>query len=151
MRTTSTTSGCCRRIAANVGVALQNARLFNETQEALSHQTATADILRVISSSPTDVQPVFDAIVNTALKLLACDFTALLRCDGATFSPVAFATPGGLPMERRRANGSRRPGAELPVARHRVEGDAAHPRLERRSTFRRTNATSRHESESIPR
>ena len=63
-------------IAANVGVALQNARLFNETQEALAHQTATADILRVISSSPTDVQPVFDAIVGTALKLMACDFTA---------------------------------------------------------------------------
>ncbi len=85
-------------IAANVGVALQNARLFNETQEALSHQTATADILRVISSSPTDVQPVFDAIVGTALKLMACDFTALLRSDGGTFSPVASATPGGVPM-----------------------------------------------------
>jgi len=86
-------------IAANVGVALQNARLFNETQEALSHQTATADILRVISSSPTDVQPVFDAIVNTALRLMACDFTALLRCDGATFTPAANATPGGIPPD----------------------------------------------------
>ena len=85
-------------IAANVGVALQNARLFNETQEALGHQTATADILRVISSSPTDVQPVFDAIVGTALRLLSCDFTALLRCDGSTFTPVASATPGGVPM-----------------------------------------------------
>ena len=77
-------------------IAIQNARLFNETQEALAHQTATADILRVISSSPTDVQPVFDAIVNTAIRLLACDFTALLRCDGATFSTVAQATPDGL-------------------------------------------------------
>ena len=84
-------------IAANVGVALQNARLFNETQDALSHQTATADILRVISSSPTDVHPVFDAIVGTALKLLACDFTALLRCDGNTFVPEAAAKPGSLP------------------------------------------------------
>ena len=86
-------------IAANVGVALQNARLFNETQEALSHQTATADILRVISSSPTDVQPVFDAIVGTALRLLSCDFTALLRSDGNTYSPVAAATPGGVPID----------------------------------------------------
>ena len=74
-------------------IAIQNARLFNETQEALSHQTASADILRVISSSPTDVQPVFDAIVSTAIKLLECDFTALLRYDGATFSIVAQATP----------------------------------------------------------
>ncbi|MEO8344758.1 MAG: GAF domain-containing protein [Betaproteobacteria bacterium] len=87
-------------IAANVGVALQNARLFNETQEALSHQTATADILRVISSSPTDVQPVFDAIVGTALRLMSCDYTALLRYDGSSsFSPVASATPGGLQMD----------------------------------------------------
>ena len=53
-------------IAANVGVALQNARLFNETQEALSYQTAIADILRVISSSPDDVQPVLDAVAERA-------------------------------------------------------------------------------------
>ncbi|HQR11119.1 MAG TPA: GAF domain-containing protein [Casimicrobiaceae bacterium] len=86
-------------LAANVGVALQNAKLFNETQEALSHQTATADILRVISSSPTDVQPVFDAIVGTALRLMACDFTALLRCDGAMFTTVADTTPGGIPLD----------------------------------------------------
>ena len=85
-------------IAANVGVALQNARLFNETQEALSHQTASADILRVISSSPTDVQPVFDAIVGTALRLLSCDFTALLRSDGNVHHTVASATPGGVPL-----------------------------------------------------
>ncbi|HEX6138438.1 MAG TPA: GAF domain-containing protein [Casimicrobiaceae bacterium] len=81
-------------------IAIQNARLFNETQEALSHQTATANILRVISSSPTDVQPVFDEIVGTSLSLLACDFTAVLRCDGTTFSPVAVATPEGLRVPR---------------------------------------------------
>ncbi len=86
-------------IAANVGVALQNARLFNETQEALAHQTASTDILRVISSSPTDVQPVFDAIVGTAVRLLACDWAALLRRDANTFASVASATPGGAPME----------------------------------------------------
>ena len=77
-------------------VAIENARLFNETQEALAQQTATSDILRVISQSPADVQPVFDAIVQTAVRLLGCDVVAVLRRDGSTFSPAAEATPEGL-------------------------------------------------------
>ena len=77
-------------------IAIQNARLFNETKEALARQTATADILRVISQSPTDVRPVFNAIVITAVKLIASDSAFLMRCDGSTFSVVAWATPDGL-------------------------------------------------------
>jgi len=76
-------------------VAIENVRLFNETQDALSRQTATSDILRVISESPTDVQPVFVAIVETGVRLLACDLALVLRCDGPMLSPVASATPDG--------------------------------------------------------
>ncbi|MBI3369417.1 MAG: GAF domain-containing protein, partial [Burkholderiales bacterium] len=70
-------------------IAIQNARLFNETQEALERQTATADILSVISRSPTDVQPVFDTIVATGRQLLGCSRTALLLRDGDHFMSVA--------------------------------------------------------------
>ena len=83
-------------IAANVGVAIQNARLFNATREALARQTATAEMLRVISSSPTDVQPVFDAIVTTAVRLLAADSAFVMRRDGNTIHVEAAATPAGL-------------------------------------------------------
>ncbi len=77
-------------------IAIRNTRLFNETQEALAHQTASADILRVISSSPTDVQPVFEAIVGTAVKHLGCDLALVQTVSGDTYSPQAMATPAGL-------------------------------------------------------
>jgi two-component system NtrC family sensor kinase len=69
--------------ADQAAIAIENARLFNETREALERQTATADILKVIASSPSDVQPVFDAIVNSAAKLFEpCSATITTLKDG---------------------------------------------------------------------
>jgi signal transduction histidine kinase/HAMP domain-containing protein len=60
-----------------------------ELREALEQQTATAEILRVISSSPTDLQPVFDAIVTTATHLSEASFGSIFRFDGRMLSMVA--------------------------------------------------------------
>ena len=64
-------------------IAIENVRLFNETKEALERQTATADILKVIASSPSDVRPVFDAIVANADRLVGGLSTGVYRiADG---------------------------------------------------------------------
>jgi GAF domain-containing protein len=79
-----------RTFADQAVIAIQNARLFNETREALERQTATADILKVIASSPSDVQPVFEAIATSANKLIGGVSTAVMRFAGDTLQLAAF-------------------------------------------------------------
>jgi GAF domain-containing protein len=93
-----------RTFADQAMIAIENARLFNETQEALKRETATSEILRVISQSPTDARPVFDAIVSAAVRSLRCDMATVLLRDGDVYDDIAGATTQGrvkLPPGRR--------------------------------------------------
>jgi two-component system NtrC family sensor kinase len=76
-------------------IAAENVRLRTELAAALARQTATSEILRVISGSPTDVQPVFEAIVRTAARLFRCDRAFIQRCDGVSFWTVTSEGPDG--------------------------------------------------------
>src|SRR5262249_15415022 len=78
-------------------IAIENVRLFKELQTsnrdlttALDKQTATSDILRVISRSQTDVQPVFDTILSSAIRLMGAQAGALTRVSGDHLDLAAF-------------------------------------------------------------
>src|SRR5262249_6525994 len=77
--------------ASQAVIAIENARLLNETREALERQTATAEILSVISKSPTDTQPVFDAIVQSGLNLFSGAAISIALPDGGNVKAVAVA------------------------------------------------------------
>jgi two-component system, NtrC family, sensor kinase len=77
-------------------IAIENVRLFDEVQartrelsETLEHQTATSEVLNVITRSPTDAQPVFDAIVQSAARLCEAMFSLVFLYDGGLLRPAA--------------------------------------------------------------
>ncbi|HEV8722906.1 MAG TPA: GAF domain-containing protein [Candidatus Binatia bacterium] len=74
-------------------IAIENVRLFNELKESLEQQTATSEILGVIASSPTDIQPVLDVVAENAARLCDALDAAIYRIDGERVQPAAHCGP----------------------------------------------------------
>jgi signal transduction histidine kinase/HAMP domain-containing protein len=87
-----------KTFADQAAIAIENVRLFNATKEALEQQTAVAEILRVISSSPTDVQPVLDAIAESAARLCDAAAASMYLTDGTVLRHLASKGPSPDPV-----------------------------------------------------
>ncbi|MEP7183415.1 MAG: GAF domain-containing protein [Betaproteobacteria bacterium] len=104
-----------KTFADQAAIAIENVRLFNETKEALEQQTAIAEILRVISGSPTDVQPVLDAIAERAARLCDASAASMYLTDGGMLRHLASKGPSADPVSNVDA---------LPINRESVSGRA---------------------------
>jgi GAF domain-containing protein/anti-sigma regulatory factor (Ser/Thr protein kinase) len=83
-------------------IAIENARLLNELRESLEQQTATSDVLNVISRSPTNVQPVFEIIGERAEKLCKAEISVVTRVEGELIHLASIHGVGGAGVEAMR-------------------------------------------------
>jgi GAF domain-containing protein len=100
-----------QNFAAQAVIAIENTRLLNELRESLEQQTATADVLGVISSSPGELEPVFQEMLKNAVRICDAKFGVLYRFDGAAFH---FAAEVGTPSEYLEFNRQRGPFQPVP-------------------------------------
>jgi two-component system, NtrC family, sensor kinase len=103
--------------ADQAGIAIENSRLLNELHESLQQQTATSEVLQVISSSPGELRPVFEAMLKNATSICEAKFGNCLLYDGNAFRVVAMhgAPPGWAELRSREP--VVRPGPKNPLGR----------------------------------
>ncbi|MFZ0149058.1 MAG: GAF domain-containing protein, partial [Xanthobacteraceae bacterium] len=106
-----------KNFADQAVIAIENARLLNQLRESLQQQTATADVLKVISSSPGDLRPVFETILANAVNICGARFGNLFLCDGDKFTIVAMHGAPAALSEWWRDNPTIRPGPQTGLAR----------------------------------
>ena len=107
--------------AAQAVIAMENARLLTGTREALDQQTATSEVLQVINSSPGDLAPVFDAMLEKAVRLCGGSSGILWTLDGQRASLVASTLPSSSPIiETLRRQGE---AGEHPLLERVIRGD----------------------------
>ena len=103
--------------AAQAVIAIENTRLLSELRETLERQTATSEVLRVISSSPGAVKPVFDSILANATRICEAEFGTLMLCEGDGLRAVALHGGRAAYAEQRQREPVIRPAPNVPVRR----------------------------------
>ena len=98
-------------------IAIENTRLLSELRESLEQQTATSEVLRVISSSPGELEPVFQAMLQNARRICEAEFGVLYRCEGDALRAVAMHGAPQAFVEERRRNPLIRPPPQTTLGR----------------------------------
>src|SRR5215813_630271 len=107
-----------KTFADQAAIAIENVRLFNETKEALEQQTATSEVLKVISATPGELEPVFQAMLGNATRICDASYGAMWLREGDAFRNAAFH--GALPAaftEKWRSGMMARLDSNTPLAR----------------------------------
>ena len=98
-------------------IAIENARLLNELRESLEQQTATSEVLRVISSSPGELKPVFEALLENATRICGSKFGTMYLCEGDAFRAIAMHGAPAAYVRARMREPVFYPGPETTLAR----------------------------------